>query len=69
LEESEARQRPARLSARGIRAAQTLMVGDRLDNGIEPARAQGWQPWLLTTGRPAKAASSGSWSDLQAWLI
>lgn len=38
----------ARLEARGISSAETLMVGDRLDNDIEPARAFGWQTWQLT---------------------
>ncbi len=34
-----------RLSGRGIRAEETLMIGDRLDNDILPARACGWQTW------------------------
>jgi len=42
----------ARLEARGISPAETLMVGDRLDNDIEPARAHGWQTWHLKTGSP-----------------
>jgi len=40
----------ARLRAHGITPAETLMVGDRLDNDIEPARAQGWQTWHLAPG-------------------
>ena len=35
----------ARLAARGILPEETLMIGDRLDNDIEPARAAGWQVW------------------------
>jgi putative hydrolase of the HAD superfamily len=35
----------ARLAARGIRPEETLMIGDRLDNDIKPARAAGWQVW------------------------
>ena len=31
----------ARLEARGISPSETLMVGDRFDNDIEPARAHG----------------------------
>ncbi len=58
----------ARLEARGIRPAETLMVGDRLDNDIEPARAQGWQTWWLTSGTPAKPRTGGSWNDLCIWL-
>jgi HAD superfamily hydrolase (TIGR01549 family) len=56
----------ARLEARGISPAETLMVGDRLDNDIEPARAFGWQTWQLV---PVKQnAKSGNWHDLRAWL-
>jgi FMN phosphatase YigB (HAD superfamily) len=42
----------ARLEARGINPAETLMVGDRLDNDIEPARAFSWQVWHLKPGSP-----------------
>ncbi len=35
----------ARLAARGILPEETLMIGDRLDNDIAPARAAGWQVW------------------------
>lgn len=34
-----------RLAARGIAADEILMIGDRLDNDILPARAVGWQTW------------------------
>lgn len=37
----------ARLEPRGIRPAKALMVGDRLDNDIEPARNFGFQTWQL----------------------
>ena len=56
----------ARLEARGIRPAETLMVGDRLDNDIEPAHAQGWQTWQLVPNRQSEM--SGNWRDLLAWL-
>ena len=49
----------ARLRARGITPVETLMVGDRLDNDIEPARAQGWQTWHLTPD---------GWQALHDWL-
>jgi FMN phosphatase YigB (HAD superfamily) len=52
----------ARLEARGIPPASILMVGDRLDNDIEPARACGWQTWHRT-GSPDTA-----WADLRNWL-
>jgi FMN phosphatase YigB (HAD superfamily) len=50
----------ARLAARGIAAGEILMVGDRLDNDIEPARSHGWQTWQL--GPPAEGA--GGWVAL-----
>jgi len=37
----------ARLRARGLAPGEALMVGDRLDNDIAPARAQGWRTWRL----------------------
>lgn len=36
-----------RLERRGIRPEETLVIGDRMDNDIEPARAQGFQTWWL----------------------
>lgn len=43
----------ARLLARGIAGPAVLMVGDRPDNDLAPARAQGWTAWHLTdTPRP-----------------
>jgi FMN phosphatase YigB (HAD superfamily) len=56
----------ARLEARGISPTETLMVGDRLDNDIEPARAFGWQTWQLVSTMQNEA--SGNWRDLLAWL-
>ena len=56
----------ARLEARGIRPAETLMVGDRLDNDLEPARAQGWQTWQF--GSHTQDSPSGDWGKLSAWL-
>lgn len=35
----------ARLRTLGISPDETLMIGDRLDNDIAPARAAGWQTW------------------------
>lgn len=56
----------ARLRARGITAADTLMVGDRLDNDIAPARAQGWRTWRL--GSMPADGESGDWPALRAFL-
>jgi FMN phosphatase YigB (HAD superfamily) len=53
----------ARLEARGISAAETLMIGDRLDNDIEPARACGMQTWHLTPSA-GSAQKSGNWEAL-----
>jgi len=55
----------ARLRAVGITPADTLMVGDRPDNDIAPARAQGWQTWHLTA---APGPDAGDWSQLAARL-
>ena len=43
----------AALAARGIGPAETLMVGDRADNDVQPALAAGWQAWHFadTPGR------------------
>lgn len=57
----------ARLEARGIKPAETLMVGDRLDNDIEPAQAQGFQTWLRS-GVSSAASPSGNWCRLAEWL-
>jgi putative hydrolase of the HAD superfamily len=54
-----------RLEVLGITADKTLMVGDRLDNDIEPARAQGWQTWHLSA---AGTSSGGDWTELLAFL-
>jgi len=54
-----------RLHLRGIRPAETLMVGDRLDNDIAPARVCGCQTWQIAQRRPSH---TGSWRDLLEWL-
>ena len=56
----------ARLEARGISPAETLMVGDRLDNDIEPARVHGWKTWQLVSTK--QNGSAGNWRELLAWL-
>jgi len=56
----------ARLEARGIHPGETLMVGDRLDNDVEPARAFGWQTWQLVSSK--RQPPSGNWHELLAWL-
>ena len=50
----------ARLIARGVRPSEILMVGDRHDNDIAPARAYGWQTWQLGP------KADGDWDGLRA---
>jgi FMN phosphatase YigB (HAD superfamily) len=54
-----------RLQARGIGPGETLMVGDRLDNDIQPARKFGWRAWHLTS---KEHAGDGAWAQLSAAL-
>lgn len=56
----------ARLEARGIAPSETLMVGDRRDNDIEPAQAFGWHTWQLTAA--SRDERAGNWRELLAWL-
>lgn len=44
-----------RLADRGIAPHQILMIGDRADNDVRPARAAGWQVCLFTGEWPALA--------------
>lgn len=53
----------ARLRGLGIAAAETLMVGDREDNDVKPARAFGWEAWHF---RPT---AEGNWTALRSWII
>ncbi|MDX2082154.1 MAG: HAD family hydrolase [Terrimicrobiaceae bacterium] len=52
----------ARLAQRGIGPEEAIVVGDRLDNDIEPAQAAGMQTWHY---RPSEKAG---WPELHAWL-
>lgn len=58
----------ARLGARGITPGEILMVGDRLDNDIEPARAFAWRTWQLTTPPAAGDPGQGPFSEMLTWL-
>jgi putative hydrolase of the HAD superfamily len=58
----------ARLLAEGITAGEILMVGDREDNDIEPARAQGWRTWQVTPTPLAESANAGDWQQLAEYL-
>lgn len=57
-----------RLRALGVRVRETLVVGDRLENDIDPAKAQGFQTWHLTT-EPAKGPNAGNWKQLGEFLL
>ena len=58
----------ARLRKLRISPAETLMVGDRLDNDIYPARAQGFCAWQLTRLPMDKGQQSGDWNQLAIYL-
>lgn len=52
-----------RLEARGIARWETLMIGDRMDNDIEPAHRFGWRAWRLDLVHGLDEA--GSWDALR----
>ena len=56
----------ARLRARGLAPGEALMVGDRLDNDIAPARAQGWRTWRLVAAPDGE--EGGDWAALEEFL-
>ncbi len=53
----------ARLRGCGSTPGEALIVGDRLDNDLEPAHAQGFQTWHLTAV-PSAWRASGDWGRL-----
>ncbi|MBI4625411.1 MAG: HAD family hydrolase [Verrucomicrobia bacterium] len=55
----------ARLRATDVAPHETLMVGDRVDNDLAPARAQGWRTWRLGAG---DGRDGGDWAQLAAAL-
>ena len=57
----------ARLETRGIAPGETLMVGDRLDNDVEPARAFGWRTWHLAAA--GAGLTAGPWTALSEYLL
>ena len=44
------------------------MVGDRLDNDVQPARAHGWQAWHLTVPAKTGVKQAGGFRELSAAL-
>ena len=55
------------LKALGIPPMEALMVGDRVDNDLLPAKTRGWQTWHLAT-MPAETPG-GTWRELQEFLV
>ncbi len=53
----------ARLRTAGLGVEETLVVGDRPDNDIEPARRQGFATWRLTTVA-GDGRAEGNWFQL-----
>lgn len=58
----------ARLRARGIAPDETVMIGDRNDNDIEPARAQGWRTWRFTETPAPGSGPAGGWAEFAEFL-
>lgn len=56
----------ARLEARHIAPNEAIVVGDRLDNDVLPARQQGFQTWHLHTSSPE--SQSGNAEKLRDFL-
>ena len=58
----------ARLRAFGIEPGEALVVGDREDNDIVPAQAQGFATWQLTESGPNPNCGAGDWHQLLAFF-
>ena len=57
----------ARLEARHINPSETIVVGDRLDNDVIPARQHGFQTWHLHNSSPE--GQSGDAEKLRDFLM
>ena len=55
----------SRLQGLEIPPGETLVVGDRLDNDVEPARAEGFLTWHLTPW-PGDGVNAGTWEQLRS---
>jgi putative hydrolase of the HAD superfamily len=58
----------ARLSARGIDGSEVLMIGDRTDNDIGPARTFGWHAFHLNPPGTSPHGTGGGWLDVMRWF-
>jgi FMN phosphatase YigB (HAD superfamily) len=57
----------ARLRNRCLSISQALMIGDREDKDIAPARAAGWRTWLISGDQ--SGVHQGSWHSLAQALF
>jgi FMN phosphatase YigB (HAD superfamily) len=57
----------ARLQNRSIVASETLMIGDRLDNDVAPARKTGWRTWLFSAD--GEGPDRGDWRSVRRVLF
>ncbi len=57
----------ARLKNRHIESSETLMVGDREDNDLSPARAAGWKTWQFSDA--SDDPTRGDWRSLARALF
>ncbi len=54
-----------RLRLLGFRPGEILMIGDRMDNDVLPAKAWGWQAWHLAAA--PRDTLGGDWSTFEGW--
>jgi FMN phosphatase YigB (HAD superfamily) len=57
----------ARLRSRDLLVSQTLMIGDREDNDISPARTTGWKTWRISD--VGNGPDTGNWKSLARALL
>lgn len=57
-----------RLGLRDIAPEETLIVGDSESADLAPARAFGWQTWMLTPKPLPDVPRSGNWFGVTGWL-
>ena len=57
----------ARLQNRCLRESETLIIGDREDNDIIPARATGWRTWQFSDEQ--NGLDQGDWRSLACALL
>lgn len=58
----------ARLNLRGIAPEETVVVGDRIDNDMQPATTQGFVTWLLDPLAQLKGWQGGDWNQFLEFI-